>query len=61
MYDLVSDPFEQENIIDLSKYQAEIKDLKNKLTEWMWEQGDKGVATELAVCERKGFPHRGCP
>lgn len=61
LYDIVSDPFEQENIIEQPQYQKELKTLKSQLTAWMRQQGDQGIESELAVCERKGFSHRRCP
>jgi hypothetical protein len=61
LYDIVTDPFEQKNIINDLRYQKDIVLLKNNLTEWMSQQGDQGIKSELAVCERKGFSHRRCP
>ena len=40
-YDLENDPDEQNNLINHPNYQTEIKELKLKLTEWMFMQGDK--------------------
>ena len=61
LYDIVNDPFEQKNIIDQPNLQQEVAALKSNLTSWMQKQGDKGIESELAVCERKGFSHRRCP
>ncbi len=60
LYDIVNDPFEQKNIINESKYQKELVALKNNLSGWMQKQGDKGINSELSVCDRKGFSHRRC-
>lgn len=40
-YDLKNDPDEQNNLIDDQRFQPEIKELRQKLTEWMFMQGDK--------------------
>ena len=61
LYDMVNDPFEQVNIINLPQYQKQLAVLKQKLTTWMHHQGDMGIKSELAVCDRKGFSHRRCP
>lgn len=61
LYDIVKDPFEQKNIIDMPGYGDEVAILRSKLSSWMDQQGDQGVGTELSVCERKGFSHKRCP
>ena len=60
LYDIVKDPFEQKNIIDMPGYEDEVAILRSRLSSWMVQQGDQGVETELSVCERKGFSHRRC-
>ena len=61
LYDIIKDPFEQENIIDQPQYKDKITALKSHLSNWMAQQGDLGLETEMVVCERKGFSHRRCP
>lgn len=61
LYDVINDPFEQINLIDQPDYKMSVKSLKRYLENWMVEQGDRGIDTELSVCERKGFAHRRCP
>ena len=61
LYDVINDPFEQINLIDQPDYKMSVKSLKRYLEDWMVEQGDRGIDTELSVCERKGFAHRRCP
>lgn len=61
LYDIVNDPFEQKNIINQPSLQKEVAALKSNLTSWMRQQGDQGIESELAVCDRKGFSHRRCP
>jgi uncharacterized sulfatase len=61
LYDIVNDPFEQKNIIDQPNLKQEVASLKSNLSSWMQKQGDKGIESELAVCERKGFSHRRYP
>ena len=60
LYDLHSDPFEQHNLYQQTTYQPTFKHLRQKLSAWMQQQGDRGIETELRVCERKGFIHKGC-
>jgi hypothetical protein len=49
------------NIIDQPQYKDEIITLKSHLSNWMAQQGDLGLETEMAVCDKKGFSHRRCP
>jgi N-sulfoglucosamine sulfohydrolase len=51
LYDVVNDPFEMHNIANDPKYAEVIKELKNKLFQWMNEQGDKGQQTEMEALE----------
>ena len=51
----------EKNIINQPSLQKEVAALKSNLTSWMRQQGDQGIESELAVCERKGFSHRRCP
>lgn len=48
-YDLENDPFEMHNLADHPKYQKRMVKLRKALDAWMTEQGDMGVATELAA------------
>jgi len=40
LYDLETDPFEQNNLANISKYTIIVSELKSKLTRWMDQQGD---------------------
>ncbi|MEE3240866.1 MAG: sulfatase [Pseudomonadota bacterium] len=60
LYDMLEDPFEQNNIINDQKYSSTVATLKKELIKWMKQQGDDGIETEMTVCDRKGFNHRGC-
>ena len=60
LYDMLEDPFEQNNIINDQKYSSTVATLKKELVKWMKQQGDDGIETEMTVCDRKGFNHRGC-
>jgi uncharacterized sulfatase len=51
LYDVVNDPFEMHNIAEDPKYTEVLKELKNKLFQWMNEQGDKGQQTEMEALE----------
>jgi uncharacterized sulfatase len=54
LYDMQSDPFEQNNLADSPDMQNTVSRLSGKLTEWMESQGDKGIETELKAFERQG-------
>lgn len=41
-YDMLTDPNEQNNLIDSKDYQKQINRMRNLLTDWMKEQGDSG-------------------
>ena len=60
LYNIIKDPFEQINIINQPQYTRQVAGLKKELAKWMEQQGDLGIETELSVCDRKGFNHRGC-
>ena len=60
LYNIIKDPFEQKNIISQPQHSRKVAALKKKLARWMEQQGDLGIETELAVCDRKGFNNRGC-
>lgn len=53
LYDLDTDPFEQNNLADDPQHRARIDAMNTKLKAWMKQQGDKGVATEMAGKPRK--------
>ena len=54
VYDLQSDPYEWNNLAGKAGVYEIEKRLREKLDEWMREQGDKGQETELAARERQG-------
>ena len=60
LYNVIKDPFEQNNIIGAPQYSLQVAALKKELSRWMQQQGDLGIETEMSVCNRKGFNHRGC-
>lgn len=62
-YDLIRDPFELDNLVEkLSPAEAfQLEQMRARLHAWMLQQNDRGIETEMAVCQRKGFSHRGCP
>lgn len=47
LYDVNADPLEQTNLYGQHQYDQEVKRLKQKLQEWMSDQGDEGIATEM--------------
>lgn len=51
-YDLEADPYELKNLAGESRYASTISDLKRRLDEFMKQQGDEGVQTELASDSR---------
>ena len=52
-YDLDADPYEQKNLAGEPQHRARMDAMKTKLDAWMTQQGDKGVATEMAWKPRK--------
>ena len=54
LYNCESDPWETNNLAADPAQQPRIKTLRAKLDAWMAEQGDLGVATELAANKRQG-------
>ncbi|MHC4996051.1 MAG: sulfatase family protein [Planctomycetota bacterium] len=57
-YDIVSDPYEWNNLAEDPKYTAEIAKLRVQLDAWMRDQGDLGQQTELDAYERQGMSRR---
>lgn len=53
-YDIVADPYELNNIADDPANRKTMDKMKKQLQAWMTQQGDKGLATELAVKRKKG-------
>ncbi|TWT81022.1 Choline-sulfatase [Planctomycetes bacterium CA13] len=55
-YDVQEDPLEMNNLADNPEFAQVIMGLSKKLDEWMIDQGDEGVATELRAFDhqRKG-------
>jgi uncharacterized sulfatase len=53
LYNIPTDPYELVNLADNPEF-AEIKDnLAAKLGDWMKQQGDKGIDTEMASLDRQ--------
>ncbi|MDQ8198000.1 sulfatase [Pelagicoccus enzymogenes] len=52
LYDCINDPWNLNNLADVSTYADKKAELAAKLDDWMKEQGDQGVATELAAEDR---------
>jgi uncharacterized sulfatase len=57
LYDLESDPFERQNIAYDPKMKMVKKELSAELKNWMEQQGDEGLATEMqALSRQQGNP-----
>lgn len=54
LYDLTKDPYELNNIADVPAQQKILVSLRNKLDDWMKQQGDRGMEAEMAVPLYKG-------
>ena len=54
LYDLKNDPYELKNVADDPALSKIKEALKNKLKDWMAQQGDEGNATELRANDRQG-------
>ncbi len=48
-YDIVADPFEQNNLAAVPEHQATIASLRRRLEAFMQQQGDRGNETEMLV------------
>ena len=48
-YDLARDPFEQNDLASKPEHKRQIESLTARLNEWMRQQGDRGVETEMLV------------
>lgn len=46
-YDLINDPWELDNIANNQSYSEIIANMKDKLEQWMVEQGDTGVSVDI--------------
>lgn len=53
LYDVRKDPYQLNNIIDEPGYEEVVKTLKSELAQFMKQQGDKGIETELQAHDRK--------
>jgi N-sulfoglucosamine sulfohydrolase len=53
LYDVVNDPFDLKNLADNPKYAPTKAKLKAKLTEFMKQQNDEGIATEMKAFSRQ--------
>jgi len=53
LYDCEADPWNRNNLIDDPDHAAVRDELRQKLAEWMTQQGDEGQATELRARERQ--------
>ena len=54
LFDCQADPLEMNNLIDDAKHQAIAKRLQKTLRQWMEQQGDRGIATEVEAAMRLG-------
>ena len=57
LYDLENDPLEQTNIASDPKWKDTLKRLGKELDQWMAQQGDKGMETEMVAHTRLGHEH----
>lgn len=53
LYDIKNDPFQLNNLVANPKYQTIKKELKTKIEEFMKQQGDKGIQTEMKAFSRQ--------
>ncbi len=53
LYDIKQDPYNLTNLADDVHYSDIKKDLKEKLREFMYQQGDKGIETEMKALSRQ--------
>ena len=48
-YDIIADPYELNNLAGDAANRKTMDEMKKQLEAWMVQQGDKGMATEMAV------------
>lgn len=53
LYDIINDPFNMHNLADDPKYAKVKKELSAKLSEFMKQQNDEGLATEMKALSRQ--------
>ena len=53
LYDVVEDPHNINNLSGDQKYSGVIAKLKSELDQWMADQGDKGIATEMEAMDHQ--------
>ncbi|MES2826663.1 MAG: sulfatase [Bacteroidota bacterium] len=53
LYDVVLDPYNLKNLADDVKFYSFKKELREKLNEFMHQQGDQGIATEMKALSRQ--------
>lgn len=53
LYDLENDPYERVNLYGVAKETERVRILQTKLEEWMNQQGDLGLETEMRAHERQ--------
>jgi len=53
LYDLEQDPFELNNLAESDAQKSRLRKMHALLEDWMSQQGDKGIATELDALNRK--------
>ena len=53
LYDINQDPYSLKNLADDVNYSSIKKKLKEKLKEFMYQQGDKGIETEMKALSRQ--------
>jgi N-sulfoglucosamine sulfohydrolase len=58
LYDIIKDPFELNNIADDPNQKAILKEMRNKVKDWMKQQGDDGTNTHFAEDPNNRFIDR---
>jgi uncharacterized sulfatase len=53
LYDISKDPWELDNLADKPQYQDRIADMQKELEKWMKQQGDTGIALDVAKITMK--------
>lgn len=53
LYDIIDDPYEMNNLADDSAYDDLKSEMKAALRQWMQQQGDKGIDTEMKALDRQ--------
>jgi len=51
LFNVLDDPYEMKNLYGNKEYDKKVKEMKNVLTKWMKEQGDRGLEMDIEIAQ----------